>query len=60
MCWQEFRIPVACVWAYNLAELHTTGKFFGLTGDETVQNGLAGSHITMLPDAHYPDDVEPA
>lgn len=60
VCWREFRIPVACVWAYNLAELHTTGKFFGLSDTGEIRNAPAGSHVTMLAPADYPDGIEPA
>lgn len=60
VCWREFRIPVACVWAYNWTELRTVGKFFGLTGDGEIDNSPAGAHITVLPEARYPEGVVPA
>lgn len=56
---REFRIPVASTFFFNFADMRSTGKFLGLTGDGAVANRPAGAHMRELSRSVYPDGLEP-
>lgn len=56
---REFRIPVASTFFFNFADLRSTGKFLGLTGQGAVSNRPAGAHMRELSRSVYPDGIEP-
>lgn len=55
----EFLIPVAATWIYDLDAMRTTGRFWGLADDGSVQNSPGGAYITDLGRVSYPADGEP-
>lgn len=57
---REFLIPVAATWLYDLNEMRSTGKFFGIASDGTVHNSPGGAYISSQPRAEYPEGAEPA
>jgi MoaF C-terminal domain/MoaF N-terminal domain len=56
---REFKIAVAATWLYDLAAMRSTGKFFGIGADGSVNNSPGGAHITSLGRVDYPDDGRP-
>lgn len=55
----EFLIPVAATWIYDLDAMRTTGRFWGLGDDGTVNNSPGGAYITDLGRVTYPVGDEP-
>jgi hypothetical protein len=53
---REFLIPVAATWLYDFDALRSTGTFFGLGADGSVQLVPGGAFITPLGRVRYPDE----
>lgn len=55
--WREILIDIAAVFVYDMKAKRTTGKAWGVIGDE-LRNVPAGAFIEALSGANYPGDVE--
>jgi hypothetical protein len=58
-CWREFGLPVSTVFFYDWHQMRSTGKFFAIGEDGTLQNTPAGALIQKLSMAFYPLNARP-
>ncbi|WP_028921417.1 MoaF C-terminal domain-containing protein [Pseudonocardia acaciae] len=56
---REFRIPVATVFFFNMDDMRSTGKFFGIASSGRIENNWGGAFISVLSETRYPDGVRP-
>jgi hypothetical protein len=56
---REFKIAVASTFFYNFADMRSTGKFLGITGDGRIQNSPAGAFIRKASMTFYAPGTEP-
>lgn len=56
---REFIIPVASTFFYNFDDMHSTGKFLGVTGAGHIENNPAGATIRKVSVTAYLDGQEP-
>lgn len=56
---REFIIPVASVFFYNFNDMHSTGKFLGVTGDGRIENNKSGAFIRKASMTFYDKEWEP-